>query len=120
RSLTPDGNLDPALAALGSNIEAASANQRVPGEKRQVQQKLDRLFGKLVIRYHPPELDPSLGPEQPFECHLGFTRIDLFPKSAPCAKGKPEELQLVGRGSSAFRKQLKAFLPHFGIGLVGK
>ena len=109
RSLGPDRNLDPAVAALGADIEPASANQRVPGEQRKVEQKLDRALGQLLVLDHPAELDPPLGPEQPLERHLGFTRVDLFAETAPGAEGEPEELELVGRRPRAVASSSRHF-----------
>ena len=44
--------------------------------------------------------------------------VDLVTKSAACAKGEPEEFELVRAGAGAFREQLQAPLPHFRILLV--
>ena len=46
--------------------------------------------------------------------------VDELAEATGGAERQAKELQLVGRCAGTVRKQLKALLAHFGIGLVGK
>ena len=102
-----------------TDVEPPAPHQRIAGEKREVEQQLDRALGQLLVLDHPAELDLAVA-EQALERRLCLSRVDLVGEAAAGAERQAEEFELVGGRPSAVREQLEALLAHVGVGLVGE
>ncbi len=120
RTLGANRKLDFATAPLRPDVELAATDERIAGEQRKIEQKLDRSLGQFVALDHPAEPDLALGPEQPFERRMGFAGVDFVAEAAAGAERETEKLELVGGRASAVREQLEALFAHVFIGLVAE
>src|SRR4030095_16666672 len=92
RAFGADGKLHLAIAALGTDIEATAAHQRIAGQHGKVEEELHRVLRQLLVADDPAELDALFGAEQAFDRGLGLLRVDLLAKTAGGAECEAEEL----------------------------
>ena len=118
RPFGTDHHLDLAVVAFGSGIEAASANQSVAGEQRQVQEQLDGVLRQFLCPDHPAKLNPFFSAKHAFEHLLRLMRVDLLAEASTRAEGEPKEFESIRRRARTFGEQLEALVTHFRVLLI--